>query len=62
MEVEVLMKLKTIAKGVVVGMTLGTVCYVVAGTTPRQRKHMKKCLTKTIKNIGCMCNDVSYMI
>jgi cytochrome c556 len=56
------MKLKTIAKGVVVGMTLGTVCYVVAGTTPRQRKHMKKCLTKTIKNIGCMCNDVSYMI
>jgi len=36
------MKIKTIAKGILIGSAIGTVCYVASGTTPRQRKHMKK--------------------
>lgn len=56
------MRLKTIAKGVVIGSAIGTACYVISGTTPKQRKHMKRNLSKTIRNIGCMCNDISYMM
>lgn len=56
------MRLKTIAKGLVVGSVIGATCYVFAGTTPKQRKHMKKNLSRTIRNIGYMCNDFSYMM
>lgn len=56
------MRLKTIAKGVVIGSAIGTACYVIAGTTPKQRKHMKKNLSRTIRNIGDMCSDFSYMM
>ncbi|MGN1411919.1 MAG: hypothetical protein ACI4WH_05340 [Oscillospiraceae bacterium] len=56
------MRLKTIAKGLMVGSAIGATYYVFTGTTPKQRKHMKKNLCKTIRKIGCMCNDFSYMM
>lgn len=56
------MRLKTIAKGIVIGSAIGTACYVMSGTTPKQRRHLKKSLSKTIRNIGYMCNDFSYMM
>lgn len=56
------MKIKTIAKGVVIASAVGTACYMISNTTPRQRKHMKRTLSRSIRNIGSMCNDFSYLM
>lgn len=56
------MKIKTVAKGVLIGSVIGTVCYVVSGTTPRQRRHIKRTVSRSIRNFGTMCNDFSYLM
>ncbi|MCC8068865.1 MAG: hypothetical protein LIO71_03835 [Ruminococcus sp.] len=56
------MKIKTIAKGILIGSAIGTVCYVASGTTPRQRKHMKKTISRSLRNFGTICNDFSYLM
>ncbi len=61
-EVLLFMNIKTVAKGVLIGSAIGTVCYVVSGTTPRQRRHMKKTISRGIRNFGTMCNDFSYLM
>lgn len=56
------MRLKTLAKGVVVCSAIGTACYMVSNSTPRQRRHLKKTLSKGMRSIGSMCNDFSYLV
>ncbi len=56
------MTVKTLAKGILIGSAIGTACYMVSNTTPKQRKHMKKTISKGMRNIGTMCNDFSYMM
>lgn len=56
------MKIKTVAKGVLIGSVIGTVCYVVSETTPRQRRHIKRTVSRSIRNFGTMCNDFSYLM
>ncbi len=56
------MTVKTIAKGVVIGSTIGAVCCVVANTNPKQRRHMKKTIGRTIRTFGNMCSDFSYLM
>lgn len=53
---------KTIAKGVIAGAAVGAVCYVIAQSTPHQKREMKRNARRTICSFGNMVNTFTSMM
>ena len=56
------MTLKSIIRGVTVGATVGTVCYMMSKATSRQKHDIKKNAGKAVKAAGCVLDDITSLI
>jgi hypothetical protein len=54
--------LKTIAKGITVGITLGAVCYVISQSTPHQKREISRNARRTIHSFGNVISNFTSMI
>ena len=56
------MTLKSIIRGVTVGATVGTVCYMMSKATSRQKHDIKKNAGKAVKAAGCVLDDITSLM
>lgn len=56
------MTLKSIVRGVTVGATVGTVCYMLSKATSRQKHDIKKNAGKAVKAAGCVLDDITSLM
>lgn len=55
-------KMKTIAKGITLGMAAGAVCYVISQSTPRQKHEISRNARRTIHSLGNVVSNFTDMI
>ena len=53
------MTVKSIVRGVTVGATVGTVCYMMSKATSKQKHDIRK---KAVKAAGCILDDITSLM
>ena len=53
------MTVKSIVRGVTVGATVGTVCYMMSKATSKQKHDIRKNAGKAVKAAGCILDDIT---
>lgn len=56
------MQINAMLKGIAAGAAVGTVCYMVAGSTNKQRKHLKRSTGRALHAVGAVIEGVSDMM
>lgn len=54
--------LKSMLRGITVGATVGTACYLLSKANSRQKHDIKKNTTKAMKAVGCVLDDLTSLI
>lgn len=56
------MQMKAMIKGISAGLAVGTMCYVIAGTTSKQKRRMKKRTGHALRTVGAFMEGFSEFI
>ena len=56
------MTVKSIVRGVTVGATVGTVCYMMSRATSKQKHDIRKNAGKAVKAAGCILDDITSLM
>ena len=56
------MTVKSVVRGVTVGATVGTVCYMMSKATSKQKHDIRKNAGKAVKAAGCILDDLTSLI
>ncbi len=56
------MKMSSVIKGMGVAVTVGAATYAVANTSSRQKKKMKKTVSRVMKKANNFVDGISYMM
>lgn len=56
------MSFKSIVRGITVGATVGTVCYMMSKASSRQKHDIKKNAGKAVKAAGCVVDDIASLM
>ena len=56
------MTVKSIVRGVTVGATVGTVCYMMSKATSKQKHDIRKNAGKAVKAAGCILDDITSLM
>lgn len=57
-----MMQIKAMVTGIAAGTAVGTVCYILAGSSARQRRHLRHATGRALRAIGSMMEGMSDMI
>ena len=60
--VNIQMRMKTIVRGVTLGATVGTACYLMSKATSKQKHDIRKNTGQAIKAAGCVLDDITSLI
>jgi gas vesicle protein len=56
------MSISSIIKGVATGVAVGTAAYIVASSSPRQKRMMKRDATRTARAAGDLFTDFTSLV
>ncbi|MBQ8688524.1 MAG: hypothetical protein IJ512_08305 [Ruminococcus sp.] len=56
------MTVKSVVKGLTIGATVGTVCYMMSKATSKQKHDIRKNTNRAIKAAGCVLDDITSLI
>jgi hypothetical protein len=56
------MTVKSVAKGLTVGATVGTILYMMSKATSKQKHDIRKNTNRAIKAAGCVLDDITSLI
>ena len=56
------MTVKSVVRGVTVGATVGTGCYMMSKATSKQKHDIRKNAGKAVKAAGCILDDLTSLM
>lgn len=57
-----MMQVKAIAQSVSLGLAVGTACYLLTGSSARQKRKVRRCAGQAMRAVGSMMEGVSDMM